>query len=128
MGNELPAKVKTGTIGELLVQLRLLQYGIQAAPPIKDSGNDLIAAYKGSFRAIQVKTSTNRKPRVRNLPKYYDIIALVNLNRTNDSLNLDASKVYLLPRDVFEASGVPHDLSQHLLCQDYLVQLFPPVS
>jgi hypothetical protein len=32
-----------GKIGEMLVQLRLLLHSIQAAPPILDSGNDLIA-------------------------------------------------------------------------------------
>ncbi len=41
--NQVTDKIMTGTIGELLVQIRLLQFGVQAAPPIKDSGNDLIA-------------------------------------------------------------------------------------
>ena len=49
MANPIPKNMKTGTIGELLVQLRLLQYNVQAAPPIKDSGNDLIAI-KGNRR------------------------------------------------------------------------------
>jgi hypothetical protein len=58
MGNPISDQLKTGTIGELLVQLRLLQYCVQAAPPIKDSGNDLIAVRGEEFRGIQVKTST----------------------------------------------------------------------
>jgi hypothetical protein len=41
--NQVPKLTLTGTFCELLVQIRLLQYGVQAAPPIKDSGNDLIA-------------------------------------------------------------------------------------
>lgn len=43
MGNPLPKALATGTLGELLVQFRLLQFDIQAAPPLKDSGNDLVA-------------------------------------------------------------------------------------
>jgi len=47
--------------------LRLFQHGVQAAPPLKDSGNDLIAVRERVFRAIQVKTTTQdrfdlRKP------------------------------------------------------------------
>ena len=41
--NEISPEVRIGTIGELLVQTRLLQRGVQAAAAIKDSGNDLIA-------------------------------------------------------------------------------------
>lgn len=36
MGNELPTSVTTGTLGEILCQLKLLEFGVQAAPPIKD--------------------------------------------------------------------------------------------
>jgi hypothetical protein len=46
-----------GTLGELITQTFLLAHGVQAAPPIKDSGNDLIAVRGGSFRAVQVRTS-----------------------------------------------------------------------
>lgn len=56
--NQITVQVKIGTIGELLVTLRLLQYGVQAAPPLKDSGNDLIAVRGMRFSAIQVKTIT----------------------------------------------------------------------
>ena len=52
--NQITNKIQTGTIGELLVQIRLLQYGVQAAPPIKDSGNDLIAMNGEVFRAVSV--------------------------------------------------------------------------
>ena len=55
--NPLHEDLAKGTLGEIFVQLRLLQYGVQAAPPIKDSGNDLIAIKEGSFKAIQVKTT-----------------------------------------------------------------------
>jgi len=43
MANPLPETVKTGAFGELLVQLRLLQYDVQAVQPLKDSGNDCTA-------------------------------------------------------------------------------------
>lgn len=39
--NSITYRMRTGTIGELLVQLQLLEYDVQAAPSIKDSGNDL---------------------------------------------------------------------------------------
>ncbi len=41
--NKITDNLKLGTFGELLVQLRLLEFDVQAAPPLKDSGNDLIA-------------------------------------------------------------------------------------
>ncbi len=34
--NDLYATTKQGTIAELIVQLRLLEHDVQAAPPIKD--------------------------------------------------------------------------------------------
>jgi hypothetical protein len=43
MANPISSEMRIGTLGELLVQLRLLQFDVQAAPPLKDSGNDLIA-------------------------------------------------------------------------------------
>lgn len=85
----------TGTIGELLVQLRLLEYDIQAAPPIKDSGNDLIAIKGEIFRAVQVKTSRIDKFILGNLPKFH-ILALVHLISENTTILLDQSKIYLL--------------------------------
>jgi hypothetical protein len=77
MGNPLPTNMSTATLGELLVQLRLLEYGIQAAPPIKDSGNDLIAIRGEVVKFIQVKTSCEiAQPR--DLPDVYHLVVLVN--------------------------------------------------
>ena len=42
--NPLRKSLQTGTVGELLVQLRLLQFHVQAAQPLKDTGNDLITS------------------------------------------------------------------------------------
>ena len=38
MSNPISAAIRIGTLGELLVQLRLLQFEVQAAPPLRDSG------------------------------------------------------------------------------------------
>lgn len=63
--NPIDPRMRTGTIGEILVQLRLLQCGVQAAPPINDSGNDLIAVNGRTVRAVSVRTTISgryRKP------------------------------------------------------------------
>lgn len=99
MGNPLPPRLATGTLGELLVQVRLLQFDVQAAPPLKDSGNDLVAFLRREARTIQVKTATNRMPRRRNLPDHYDLLVLVKLHRDGNGLHLDSSRIYILQRN-----------------------------
>lgn len=98
MANALPPLVLTGTLGELLVQTRLLQFHVQAAPPIKDSGNDLVAFHGTSVKTIQVKTATGRISSDNRLPEHYDLLALVVLERTHSELYLDRSRIYLVPR------------------------------
>jgi hypothetical protein len=97
MANLLPPPLVTGTLGETLVQLRLLQFGVQAAPPIKDSGNDLVAFRGRTVRTLQVKTSANRISTDRRLPKHYDILALVFLRSANGVVALDSSRIFLVP-------------------------------
>ncbi|MFX0037454.1 MAG: hypothetical protein ACFE9I_17665 [Candidatus Hermodarchaeota archaeon] len=99
--NPISKEIKIGTIGEILVQLRLLQYNVQAAPALKDSGNDLIAVKGDIFRAIQVKTSTKDKFNLKDLHKYH-ILALVKLVGENDSIYLDQSKIFLLQESEVE--------------------------
>lgn len=95
--NKISKEINIGTVGELLVILRLLQYGVQAAPPLKDSGNDLIAVKGDEFRAIQIKTSTTGKFDLRNLPNLYHIVALVYLVvQEDDSFELEQSRIFLL--------------------------------
>lgn len=124
--NRLPYETKTGTMGELIVQLRLLQYGIQAAPPLKDSGNDLIAVRGSIFRAIQVKTTGNsdgtwRIPR----NKRYHILALVRLRVRNSQLYLDETEVYLLDRKLIESRCYDlSNLSNHRISQELIDRLF----
>src|ERR1017187_7681670 len=57
--NPLTQMIARGTFGEVFVQLKLLQFDVQSAPPIKDSGNDLIAIRGETIRAIQVKSSAS---------------------------------------------------------------------
>lgn len=99
MANPISKELKIGTIGELLVQLRLLQYGVQAAPPIKDSGNDLIAVKGEVFKAIQVKTSSNNTLNTGNLRRISHILALVKLTRKGKFIYLDQSEIYLLRKE-----------------------------
>ena len=95
MGNPLPTNTHKGTIGELLVQLRLLEYGIQAASPIKDSGNDLIAIKGEVVKFVQVKTEV----RQRNLPKIYHLVASVDLKYSKQGdLLIDESKIYIIEK------------------------------
>jgi hypothetical protein len=98
MSNPISEQIKTGTVGELLVQLRLLQYGVQAAPPLKDSGNDLIALKGFAVRCVQVKTTTNNVPAWPPKDKLYHLLAVVRLKGGGHDLSLDQSTVYLLSR------------------------------
>jgi len=105
MANPVSPEIATGTVGELLVQLRLLQYGVQAAPPLKDSGNDLIALKGFAIRCVQVKTTTNALPAWPSENKRYHLLAIVKLAGTEKELQLDDSGVYLLKKE--ELQGVP---------------------
>lgn len=114
MGNELPDKVTTGTIGEILCQLRLLEFGVQAAPPIKDSGNDLIAVKGEVVKYIQVKTSAVGVPKMRGLPEVYHLVFLVKLESDDvGALLLDQSSVSVVLKDNGAESGRP--LTQDLV-------------
>ncbi len=124
--NTLDKKTNIGTIGELFVQLRLLELGVQAAPPLKDSGNDLIAIRGHAIRAIQVKTSTGLNFN-RNLPDRYHILAAVQLVRIGGKFSLDASRIYLFSQT--EADTVPVAFARnnnYLLSQELVDRLFKP--
>src|SRR5437016_14093473 len=98
--NPISKNVSTGTIGELLVQTRLLQYDVQAAPPIKDSGNDLIALRGTTIKAIQVKTRTDPYFSADDLPELYHLVAYVYLVGEDFDIYLDRSEVFLVPQDL----------------------------
>jgi hypothetical protein len=101
--NPLDDRMVTCTVGELLVQLRLLEYDVQAAPPLKDSGNDLIAVRGKQFRAIQVKATRDAKSFAFDnkelKDRSYHILALVQLTGENSRLDLDDCHIYLMPKE-----------------------------
>jgi hypothetical protein len=125
MSNPITELIKTGTVGELLVQLRFLQYDVQAAPPLKDSGNDLIAVRGEIFRSVQVKTTAVGALHWKNLPEYYHILALVDLRGEAENLFLDKSFIYLVPKEEVPNIKLNNgSLEQFSLCQELIDQLF----
>jgi hypothetical protein len=113
-------------MGELLVQARLLQFGVQSAPPTKDSEHDLIAT-KGEFTcAIQVKTRTTDSFALGPLPRHYDILALVKLAGDGQEVHLDASAVYLIPKQIVESREICKfdDLNDFLIRSKRVSDLF----
>ena len=101
--NGLSPNLSLGTLGELLVQIRLLQYGVQAAPPLKDTGNDLIAIRGPAFRAIQVKATEGKYYAMPDEDTLYHLLAAVRLLGEGSEVRLDNSEVYLIPK---EALGI----------------------
>ena len=108
--NRITDDMQTGALGELLVQLRLLEYGVQAAPPIKDSGNDLIAIKGEVFKAIQVKTRTGSIYEPPEAGSKYHILAVVQLNSDETQIYLDKSSVFLIPKD--KVNGLSRQFSE----------------
>ena len=126
--NPLTEKLITGTTGELLVQLRLFQYGVQAAPPLKDSGNDLIAVRGQTLKAIQVK-ATRKTDTQWQVPtdRLYHVLALVRLDGHDNELLLDQSEVYLIGREFIQNDTIhPTDLVPYRISQALVDRLFPP--
>ena len=124
--NPISEKIKIGTIGEILVQLRLLQYDVQSAPALKDSGNDLIAVKGDSLKAIQVKTSTKDNFTLPDLSKKkYHVLALVNLIGENDFIYLDQSRIFLLQKSEVEKNSYKiEELSEKKLGKERVDELF----
>src|SRR2546430_2444362 len=105
--NELPKTITTGTFGEVFLQLKFLQHAVQAAPPLKDSGNDLIAIRRETMKAVQVKTQTADFPvkfDLSELPERYHLLALIvlvdldNPDLIDFCVSLDKSYIFLLER------------------------------
>jgi hypothetical protein len=125
MSNPISPELTTGTYGELLVQIRLLQYGVQAAPPLKDSGNDLIALKGETIRTVQVKTSTNDVPPWPEDKKLYHLLAVVFLRGEGTEIQLDSSDVFLIPKVAL--AKLPRRweaLNQFRLSQEHVANLF----
>jgi hypothetical protein len=126
--NNLYATTKQGTVGELLVQLRLLEHEVQAAPPIKDSGNDLIAIRGREFRAVQVKTTTTGTIEKPGQEVLYHLLAIVHLQvGQNGRYTTDGAKIYLFGSEEVPAlKGRVSDHPEHLMTQGLIDQLIPP--
>lgn len=123
--NKITGRIQTGTIGELLVQIRLLQYGVQAAAPIKDSGNDLIAVNGPEFRAVSVRTTTDGIFTKPNGERLYHVLAVVHLSGHDNEVHLDGSRLYLVPKDeVAGASNNCDRLGQYLATRELVERLF----
>lgn len=123
--NPLYATTKQGTIGELLVQLRLLEHDVQAAAPIKDSGNDLIAIRGKVFRAIQVRSTTIEAIDKPDVGVLYDILAVVQLSVANGRLVTRDAQIYLFAAE--EVKGLSGRVSRYhdrLFSQDLIDRLF----
>ena len=98
MGNPSPSKKIQGTIGELLTQIRFLQYGVELSIPVIDSGNDIVALKGGKVKLIQVKTKKHNGKR-RNFPNLREYNILVLINFGEDENKLDEAKIYLLSKE-----------------------------
>ena len=125
--NPLPDKLARGALGEIFVQLKLLQFGIQAAPPIKDSGNDLIAIKEDVFKAIQVKTTVGKhfKFDKNDLPSRYHLLALVRLVGGDSEVDWNKSKIYILPKDkVTKGYYTEEELRSYCFSNAYVNEIF----
>lgn len=124
--NGLHEDLLTGTLGELFVQLRLLQYGVQAAPPLKDTGNDLIAVRGGTLLAIQVKTTEGDSYSLPGDGTRFHVLAAVRLAGEGRDVLLEHSEIYLIL--ISELDGLSHQFSQiegNKISQELIDQLVP---
>lgn len=123
--NLITDKINIGTIGELLVQLRLLEYGVQAAPPLKDSGNDLIAIKGESFRAIQIKTTKKNRFNTPKLDRKYHLLAIVQLVYSGEKISLDKTPIYIITKEQVKSSTINiKDLEPYRMNAKYVEKLF----
>ena len=120
--NQVTDKVLTGTLGELLVQIRLLQHGVQAAPPIKDSGNDLIAVNGKEFRAVSVRTTTTGTYSKPEAGRLYHVLAVVFLVGDEREVSLDGSQLFLIPQAEVAAASTDCEKLEKFKFSRHLVE------
>lgn len=127
--NRVTDRIHTGTLGELLVQIRLLQYGVQAAPPLKDSGNDLIAINGDIFRAVSVRTTTTGTYNKPKADRLYHVLAVVHLLGQEREVSLDYSRLFLIPHaDVAAASTDCDQLTNYQFSEKLVEAMFGPIA
>jgi hypothetical protein len=128
MSNPISAALRIGTLGELLVQIRLLQFDVQAAAPLKDSGNDLIAVRGTRFHTIQVKTTGGYDvPPWPKPQRIYSLLAVVRLAGEGTAVFLDSSDIFLVPQP--NVAKLPRSwdaLDQYLFTAEHVNTLFAP--
>lgn len=105
-----------------------MQYYVQAAPPLKDTGNDLVAIKGDIIKVIQVKLTSKYTFILNNLRKFH-ILALVKLEGYDQTLKLDESKIYLLEEsDIGERKYISIDSltkKQKKLLENRIDDFFP---
>ena len=124
--NPISARLVSGTLGELLVQARLLQFDVQAAPPLKDSGNDLIAIRGSVMRAVQVKATEGDCYVLPDEGKKYHILAAVRLVGEGREVWLDKCEIFLIRKE--ELIDLPRQFSRIAelkLSPERIDELFP---
>jgi len=124
--NPLPPKVNRGTLGELLAQLYLLANGVQAAPPLRDSGNDLIACRRRDILALQVKTRKKHSFSKHHLPELYDGGVFVVLREDRGICDISKPDVYLMSRAEIEAAASfgAKAMRQFRICPERVDEVF----
>lgn len=127
MGNPISPELTLGTIAELLVQASLLQFDVQAAPPLKDSGNDLIAIRGAEVRAIQIKATKSGRYGAPKAWKRYDILAAVRMRGHGRYVDFNGCDIFLIEKN--QLSALPRSFDQLpdnlRLCEARIDALFP---
>lgn len=127
--NPIGPRMSTGVAGELLVQIRLLQYKVQAAPPVEDTGNDLIAVNGNQALALSVRTTTTGRFRKPDRRRSYHALAVVHMQRQGQDLHLDQTEIYLIPFDeVALASTDCTRLAAYRFSKQQVERIFGPVA
>ena len=103
----------------------MLQFGVQAAPPIKDSGNDLIAVNGSEFRAVSVRTTTTGTYNKPEASRLYHVLAVVYLIGDDREVSLDSSQIFLIPREEVAAASTDYEnLAKYKFSRQLVEQLF----
>ncbi|MEQ1656343.1 MAG: hypothetical protein ABL960_11640, partial [Nitrospira sp.] len=91
------------------------------------SGNDLVALKGEAIRTIQVKTTTDRIPAWPAEDKLYQLLAIVRLRGEGHNLFLDASDIYLIPKQSLDGLSRNWDsLSEFRITAAHVETLFQP--
>src|SRR2546430_10346307 len=114
-----------GTLGELIAQTHMLAHGVQAPPPIKDSGNDLIAVRGSAFRAVQVRTSARGLIRRPDADTLYHILAAAHLPFRDGAPLGSEARVFLFPAEVVrELAGTVDQYPRALISDELVLKLW----